>query len=184
LKTEVKIAGLGGQGVILAAEIIGRAACIYEDMYATMTRSFGPEARGSSCSAQIIISNEKIHYPYLKNLDVLVVMSQDSLNRFIGELREEGTLIYEEDLVKVGEVDVICKMHGIPATRLAEGMGRKIVMNIVIVGFFTRITDLIKPDSIQSAIRDSVPPGTERVNLQAFELGYNYLDVTSINFTP
>ena len=98
--TEIKIGGLGGQGVILAGIIIGRGASIYDGKYASLTQAFGPEARGSACSAQIIISDEPVEYPYVTHPDILVTMSQEAYNRFAGEMTPSGTLIYETDLVK------------------------------------------------------------------------------------
>ena len=87
--TEIKIGGFGGQGVILTGIIVGQAAAIYDDKYSTMTQAFGPEARGSSCSSQVIISEDKILYPYVTNPDVLVVMSQDACTRFAPALKQD-----------------------------------------------------------------------------------------------
>ena len=99
--TEIRVAGFGGQGVILCAMIIGKAASIHEDEYATLTQSFGPEARGGASSAQVILSDEPILYPYVTQPDVLVVMSQEAFRRFSPELKEGSLLIVEEDLVRV-----------------------------------------------------------------------------------
>ena len=89
--TEIRIAGFGGQGVILAATIIGKAASIYENGFATMTQNFGPEARGGACSAQVMLSDEPVLYPYVTQPDILVVMSQEAFTRFAPELKEGGT---------------------------------------------------------------------------------------------
>src|SRR5579863_2225787 len=100
--TEIRIAGFGGQGVILSAIVIGKAACIYQGAYATMTQSFGPEARGGACSAQVILSDQPILYPYVTRPDILVVMSQEAYTRFAPELKPGGMLIVEQDLVHFG----------------------------------------------------------------------------------
>ena len=102
--TEIRVAGFGGQGVILSAIVIGKAACIYQNGYATMTQSFGPEARGGSSSAQVILSDEPILYPYITQPDILVVMSQEAFTRFTPELKEGGILIVEQDLVRLGNI--------------------------------------------------------------------------------
>ncbi|MBI4645316.1 MAG: 2-oxoacid:acceptor oxidoreductase family protein, partial [Bacteroidia bacterium] len=99
MRKEIKIGGLGGQGVILSGLVLGKAASIYDDKFATMTQSFGPEARGSACSAQLIIGDTQILFPYVKKPEILVVMSQDAYNKFIPELSPDGILITEEDLV-------------------------------------------------------------------------------------
>jgi len=174
--SEIKIGGFGGQGVILTGVIIGQAAAIYDDKYSTMTQAFGPEARGSSCSSQVIISEEQILYPYVTNPDVLVVMSQDACTRFAPALKQNARsmLLYEKDLVKLDGLDCKATKYGIPATRFAEELGRKMVLNIVMVGFFTAISKLISVDAVRSAVKDEVPRGTESLNLSAFDKGYNY----------
>jgi len=172
---ELRVAGFGGQGVILSAMIIGRAVSIFEDGFATLTQSFGPEARGSSCSAQLILSKEQILYPYITQPDILIAMSQDACNRFAPEMKKGGILLIEEDLVKISDgIPDGVQVHGVPATRLAEEIGRKLVLNIVMVGFFGAVTKMIDPDALRKAVVDSVPPGTEDLNLRAFDRGYEY----------
>jgi len=100
-KTEIRVGGLGGQGVILNASILGKAASIFEGKHATLIQAFGPEARGSACSAQVTISTEDIGYPYVKHPDVLVLMSQDAYNQFAPTLKPGGLLLYEEELVSI-----------------------------------------------------------------------------------
>src|SRR5947209_17967391 len=96
--TEIRIAGFGGQGVILSAIVLGKAASIHQGAFATMTQSFGPEARGGACSAQLIVSDSPVLYPYVSQPDILVVMSQEASNRFVSDLKDDGILIVEQDL--------------------------------------------------------------------------------------
>jgi len=172
--TEIRIAGFGGQGVILAASVIGKAAALFEGGYATMTQSFGPEARGGSSSAQVILSNEPILYPYVAHPDILVVMSQEAATRFVPQLKPGGTLLTEQELVRVDRYPVGVRVYGVPATRLAEELGRKVVLNIVMTGFFGAVTGLLDPESLRKAVADSVPAAMQRLNLQAFDKGYEY----------
>jgi len=172
--TEIQVAGFGGQGVILAGIIIGKAACLHEGKYATLTQSFGPEARGSACSAQLIVSDEPVLYPYLSRPHILVAMSQEAYRRFSPNLRQDGLLVLEEDLVKPEKLADGIRVHKIPATRLAEELGRRLVLNIVMVGFFTAVTSLLGPEAVKKAVADSVPRGTEALNLTAFDKGYAY----------
>ena len=174
LLTEIRIAGFGGQGVILAAVVIGKAKAIFEGGYATMTQSFGPEARGGSSSAQVILSNEPILYPYVTQPDVLVVMSQEASTRFLPQLKPGGILITEQELVRVDRIPNGTRAFGVPATRLAEQLGRKVVLNIVMVGFFGAVTELLDHDALRKAVADSVPPSLVNLNLQAFDKGYEY----------
>jgi len=174
LLTEIRIGGYGGQGVILAAAVIGKAAAIFQGAYATMTQSFGPEARGGSSSAQVILSTEPILYPYVTQPDVLVVMSQEAFTRFTPQLKRGGTLLIERELVTVDRLPPGVRAYGVPATRLAEELGRKVVLNIVMVGFFAAVTRLLEADALRKAIADSVPPAMQKLNLQAFDKGFEY----------
>jgi len=171
---EVKIGGFGGQGVVLAGHIIGKAAAIFDGKEAAFTRSFGPEARGSACSAQVIISDEQIFYPYVTRPEILIVMSQEAYQKFSGELSPTGTLLVENDLVQVDTPKPGQQLFGIPATRLAEELGRRIVLNMVMLGFFAAVTNAVGADAMREAVRTSVPRGTEDLNLHAFERGYNF----------
>ena len=171
---EIRIAGFGGQGVILAAAVIGKATAIFEGGHSTMTQSFGPEARGGSSSAQVILSDEPILYPYITQPDILVVMSQEAYTRFAPELRPGGILITEQELVRVDKFPAGVRAYGVPATRLAEELGRKVVLNIVMVGFYGAVTNLAAPESLRKAVADSVPPALQKLNLEAFDKGFAY----------
>jgi 2-oxoglutarate ferredoxin oxidoreductase subunit gamma len=173
-KTEIKIGGFGGQGVILSGYIIGRAASIYDNMHATMIQAFGPEARGSSASAQLIISSEIITYPYITHPDLMVLMSQEAYSKFSQELVAGGTLITEEELVIPNNLRKDIKHFSIPATRFAEELGKKMVLNIVMMGFTTAISRIVHEQAMIEAVKVSVPKGTEELNLKAFFKGLEY----------
>lgn len=172
--SEIRIAGFGGQGIILAGYIIGKAAAIYDQKFSTLIQSFGPEARGSSCSAQVIISGSQILYPYLISPDISILLSKDAYEKFSDEVVESGTLLIEKDLVHPSKNSKKNSIFAIPATRLAEEMGRKIVTNIIMVGFFSAITNITSYDATRKAVETSVPRGTEEMNLKAFETGYEF----------
>jgi 2-oxoglutarate ferredoxin oxidoreductase subunit gamma len=172
--TEIRIAGFGGQGVILAAQVVGKAACIYQEGYATMTQSFGPEARGGSSSAQVVVSAEPVLYPYVTRPDVLVVMSQEAYTRFTPEVKDGGMLVVEEDLVRLSHSHSNLKVFGVPATRVAEELGKRMVLNIVMVGFFGAVTGLLPREALRQAVADSVPSAFRELNLHAFDRGYEY----------
>lgn len=174
LLTEIRIAGFGGQGVILAAAVIGKAAAIFQGAYACMTQSFGPEARGGSSSAQVILSTEPVLYPYVTQPDILIVMSQEAYTVFSPQLKPGGILITEQELVRVDRFPAGVRAFGVPATRLAEELGRKVVLNIVMVGFFGAVTNLLERDALRQAVADSVPPALQKLNLQAFDKGFEY----------
>ena len=173
-RTEVLLTGFGGQGIILSGYIIGKAAAIHDKKEATFTQSYGPESRGGACSAQVIISDEPINYPHLIDPSILVVMSQEAYNEYVPTLKDGALLIVDEDLVETDDLAGSVKLLSVPATRLAEELGRKIVANIVMLGFFAAVTNVISVEALREAVRTSVPKGTEEFNLKAFEKGYEY----------
>jgi len=172
--TEIRVAGFGGQGVILSAIVLGKAASIHQGEFATMTQNFGPEARGGACSAQLMLSDTPVAYPYVTHPDVMVVMSQEAYTKFAPELKEGGTLLIERDLVRVTDLPAQTRIYSVPATRLAEELGKRMVLNIVMVGFFTAVTQLLEADAVRKAVADSVPASFKELNLKAFEKGYEY----------
>ena len=181
-RTEIRITGFGGQGVVLAGHIIGRACAIGADMHATMIQSFGPEARGSACSATLVVSPTEILYPYIQRPDIFVVMSSEGYERFHADLKDDGILVYEQDLVH--PIAHPGQRHcGVPSTRIAETLGRGIVQNIVMVGFFAGVTDLAPRQMVREAVLGSVPKGTEELNMQAFDKGVEYADRIEVHPT-
>jgi 2-oxoglutarate ferredoxin oxidoreductase subunit gamma len=171
---EIRFAGYGGQGIIRSGIIAGKAASIFDSKYATMSQSFGPEARGGACSSQLVISESKVLYPYITNSDVLVAMSQAGYDKFESEMGEEAMLLYDEDLVKPKPPGGKILAYAIPATRFAEELGIKIVANVVMLGFFTAITNLVTYESMKKALPGLVPEKALPMNLKAFERGFEY----------
>ncbi len=174
-RTEIRITGFGGQGVVLSGHILGHACAIEAGQHSTMIQSFGPEARGSACSATLVVSDSEVLYPYIHRPDIFVVMSSEGYDKFRDELKDDGVLIYESDLVKPTFKEGQ-KAFGVPSTRIAESLGRAIVQNIVMVGFVTGVTDLVPREAMREAVKHSVPPGTEELNLAAFDKGLEHAD--------
>jgi len=172
--TEIRVAGFGGQGVIMAASVIGKASSIFEGNFATMTQNFGPEARGGACSAQVVLSDSPVLYPYVTHPDVLVVMSQEAYGKFAPELKKGGIMLIEQDLVRVQGLAQGVKVYGIPATRLAEELGKRMVLNIVMTGFFGAITGLLSREALCKAVENSVPAAFRELNVKAFNKGFDY----------
>lgn len=169
-RTETRVTGLGGQGVILLAYVLGKAAALYGDRQAVMTQSFGPEARGSACSAQVVVADERIACPTVSNVNFLIALSQEGYDKFVGGCAKDATVFIEEELVKSLRPSV--KHMAVPATRLAEKVGRRVVLNMVMLGFFARHSGLLTQEAFENAIKASVPRGTEDLNLAAFRSGW------------
>jgi 2-oxoglutarate ferredoxin oxidoreductase subunit gamma len=174
-RTEMRITGFGGQGVVLCGYIIGRACAVNAGLHATMIQSFGPEARGSACSATLTISDTPILYPYIRRPTILVALSGDGYEKYRDELAADGTLIYEANLVQPA-LKPAQKGFGIPSTRIAEQLGRTLVQNIVMLGFFTAVTGIVPRDAMRTAVRASVPAGSEELNLKALDAGLAHFD--------
>jgi 2-oxoglutarate ferredoxin oxidoreductase subunit gamma len=171
---EIRITGFGGQGVILCGYIIGKAASLFNNQHSTLTQSFGPEARGSACSAQVIVSDDRVLYPYVTFPGVLIAMSKDGYLTHKDKIAKDCIIVYEKDLVPLGKHGSGVRSYGVPATRIAEELGRKIVLNIVMLGFFGAVTEILPKEALRKAVESSVPPGTEDLNLKAFDKGYEY----------
>lgn len=171
---EIRFAGYGGQGIIRSGIIVGKAASIYDNKFGTMSQSFGPEARGGACSSQLVVADSKVLYPYITVSDILVAMSQEGYEKFEPELSENGVLLMDEDLVKPKPQRGQVKVFAIPATRFAEQLGRKIVANVVMLGFFTAVTDVVSYEAMKKTIPSTVPEKAVDLNLKAFDMGYEY----------
>lgn len=172
--TDIRFSGLGGQGVIRCGLITGKALSLYDNKHATMTQSFGPEARGSACSSQLVVSDDRVLYPYIVAPQILVSMSQEAYDKYVPQLDKDGILIYDEDLVKIKEVQKNIKIYSIPSTRFAESLGNRIIANLVMLGFFTSITKLVSPEAMKKALPGLVPERFLDLNIKAFEKGYDY----------
>jgi 2-oxoglutarate ferredoxin oxidoreductase subunit gamma len=170
-KQEVIVTGFGGQGIVLAGKILGMAAALGDHRESTLVQSYGPESRGGACCAQVIIAEKTIQYPYVKMADVLVCMSQSAYEKYKSQIKPEGYLITDRDLVNP---DGQHEVFDIPATRMAEELGRKMMANIIMIGFVTAVTAVISEKAAREAIMSSVPKGTEEMNLKAFTRGFEY----------
>jgi len=170
-REEIVVGGLGGQGIVLAGYIMGKAAALFDKKHSTHTQDYGPEARGGSCRTQVVISDDPISYPYIDNPSVLAVMSQGAYNTYSPTMRPDTLLLIDEDLVKPKK-SKDTRVFIIPATRIARELGRVAVANIVMLGFITAVSQVVSKDAMKQAVLESVPKGTEELNTKAFDRGY------------
>lgn len=174
---QVVLSGFGGQGVITAGQILGRAVAVHEGRNAVMAQSYGPESRGGACKAEVILADGEIAYPRVVDPDVAVVLSQEAYRKVGLERPPACLLIAEEDLVQLDEAAERGRpLLRVPSTRLAEQLGRRVVQNIVTLGFFCGATGAVSPQALRDAIAASVPKGTESLNLRAFDAGYAHAE--------
>ena len=169
MRHEVRFSGFGGQGIILSAVILGRAAVMYDNRFAVQTQVYGPEARGGASMSALIIDDTPILYPKVADPDIYVIMSQEGFEKYGAHARNDAVMLVDSTLV-YSRPD--CRYIEIPATREAkETLGRDIVANIVMLGALAASTHLVSEAALEKAILDSVPKGTEGLNLKAMKKG-------------
>ena len=139
-----------------------------------MTQAFGPEARGSACAAQLVVSDDRVLYPYITHPGILMALSQEAYDKYYGELPKGGILIVEEELVKLRGEHPDLRLLRVPATRYAEELGNRLFTNLVALGFFTAVTDVVTADAMKKALPGLVPDRFLKINIKAFDKGYEY----------
>jgi 2-oxoglutarate ferredoxin oxidoreductase subunit gamma len=169
-KIEVRISGLGGQGVVLAGQILGRAA-VYDGKNVVQTQSYGAEARGSIAQSEVIISDDKIGFPMVRKCDILITMNQEALDRHLKDVKEDGVLIVDSTYVKkIPETKA--KIFKIPATEHAEkAFGDRIYANMLMLGALTKATSIVSEKTMKKAIQDAVAKNTANINEEAYQKG-------------
>ena len=166
----LRFAGFGGQGVVLCGYVFGRAAML-DGLRSIHTQSYGSASRGGLTRSDVTIQQAEIYDLVPQELDVLVAMSQQSYTAFRAHLKEGGLLFYESDLVTLDEHET-ATAFGIAATDLAfKTFGRKIIANMVMMGYVNSIAKIVTEASLQKTVIESVPAGTEELNTNALEEG-------------
>jgi 2-oxoglutarate ferredoxin oxidoreductase subunit gamma len=170
-RTEIRFAGFGGQGLLLAGIMLGKAASMWAGKQAAQTQSYGTEARGGASQCNLVIDDEPITYVGVVKPDAFLCMSQEAYDKLIGDLTEGGKVFYDQDLVTIKEIPG-AKQYPIPATTAAiQTFGKKIVANMIILGALVEGTGILDPGIVKECIRDNVPKGTEELNMNAFDEG-------------
>jgi 2-oxoglutarate ferredoxin oxidoreductase subunit gamma len=169
-RTEIRLAGEGGQGMILAGIILAEAAAIYDGKQAVQTQSYGPEARGGASRSEVVISDGEIDHPEVLSPDVVLALSQEAYQKFARSVSPSGLLIVDEDRVQTAE-----NFHGIriPVVRIAqETTGKAITANTVALGVLVGLTNVVSRQAIEKAVTARAPKGTEEMNRQALQAGF------------
>ena len=168
---EIRLSGSGGQGLILAGIILAEAASIYEGKEAVQTQSYGPESRGGASKSEVVISDAEIDYPKVTSPDMLLAMTQEACDKYIGDLKESGIAIVDSFFVE--NAPEAPNVLSLPLTAIAkETTGRAIVANIVALGAITALSNIVSRDAIEKAVLARVPKGTEELNQKALHAGF------------
>jgi 2-oxoglutarate ferredoxin oxidoreductase subunit gamma len=165
---EIRLAGSGGQGLILAGIILAEAAGLHDGKFVCQTQSYGPEARGGASKAEVVISDSEIDYPKAIQPDVLLAMNQKSLDTFISNLQPGGLLLVDADLVTEFPPS---RSVALPFTRIARDLGTVKAANIVALGALAQLTGAVSLGSLEAAVRARVPQGTTALNQRALAAG-------------
>ena len=169
-RVEIRLAGEGGQGMILAGVILAEAAVIYDNQFAVQTQSYGPEARGGASKAEIVLSNQQIDYPEVICADVLVALSQEACDKYASNLKKGGLLIVDQE--KVSRIPINNSVR-VSITRLAEvSTGRTITANVVALGLLVGLTRIVSREALEKAVLARAPKGTGALNLAALAAGF------------
>jgi 2-oxoglutarate ferredoxin oxidoreductase subunit gamma len=177
-KHEVRIAGYGGQGVVLSGVLLGRACVLHAGKHAIQTQTYGAAARGGAARSDVIISDSPIIYPQVTKPTAMVAFNNVALDKYIGTLAEGALLIIDEGLVTPPDNDGgKFIVHSIAATKhAAEACGRKLVANMVMLGFLNGLAGIVDQDALEHTIRAGVPAGTEDMNIEAFRIGASHAE--------
>ncbi len=166
---EIRLSGSGGQGLILAGIILAEAA-ILDGKNAVQSQSYGPEARGGASRAEVIISNSKIDYPKVTKPDILLALTEEALLKYKDNLKPDGLILIDSSIKKP---ESPYKVLNIPILETAQNRaGKIIVANIVALGVLTAVTRVVSKMSIEKAVLDRVPKGTEDLNRKALYAGF------------
>jgi len=170
-RTEIRIAGYGGQGVVLSGVLLGRAAVLHDGKHAIQTQTYGAAARGGAARSDVIIDEEPILYPQVTRPDIMVAFTNEALDKYRRDLKENAVLLIDEALV-TPPGGTTFRIHPVPATTIAiREFERGIVANMVMLGFLVALTGVVSARAAEEAIRSGVPKGTEELNLAAFAKG-------------
>lgn len=168
---EIRLSGAGGQGLILVGKILAEAAAIYDGKNATQSQSYGPEARGGASRSEVIISDGDIDYPKASNIDLLLAMTQEAIEKYADDVKKEGIIVADSNYVKTVPTGDF-SYYAFPITEVAETkIGKKIVANIVALGIIERLSKIVSEKALINAIRARIPKGTEEMNISAFRTG-------------
>lgn len=167
--SEIRFGGVGGQGIVLAGRLLGKAASLFDGKDAVVTQSYGPEARGGASRADVVISDDSVDYPFVREADVLAVFFQEAYVMFRSTIKEGGLLLVDDMLVQPADDEE--NLHRVPATKIAEDLGSRMAANVVMLGYLVGATGIVSRQSLEEAIRTTMKPRIVDLNLKALDTG-------------
>ena len=175
MRKEIRIAGTGGMGVVLAGVLMGHAAAVYGDMNVVQSQSYGSEARGTAAKSEVIVSDGEIHYPKVRQSDLFVVMSQKALEMYLSGAKKNSILIVDPDLVDTSEIESEYEIIKVPAMKTADEMGLRLVSNMIMLGALVKKAGVFGLDALEKAIADMVSEKYLEANIKAIKAGADFV---------
>lgn len=171
-RLEIKLVGIGGQGVILAALVLARSASVFDGLFAVLTKKYTSDMRGGEVSSGVILSTERVVYPLVDNPDVLIALSQEGCDKYGGDIKPGGILIYDSDLVQPNITDGTVKKWSAPFNFIAMNHYKKrAVMNMLVLGFVNGVVEAVSYESLKKTMAEKIPPRFLDLNYQVLETG-------------
>ena len=175
MRTEFRIAGTGGMGVVLAGVILGQAAVVHAGLESVQTQSYGSEARGTAAKSEVIISDEQIRYPKVREADYSVLMSQKAFELYLSGAKKGGTLLIDPDLVDPNEAEIGFEIVSIPAMKTADDMGMRLVSNMVMLGALVKKSGIFPLKALESALKDLITSKALKLDVDAVRTGAGFI---------
>jgi len=171
MRTEIRIAGTGGMGVVLAGMILGHAAVVYADLEAVQSQSYGSEARGTAAKSEIIISDQPIKYPKVRESDYFVVMSQNALEMYLKDAKKDSVVIIDPELAKIKSADDDYEIVEVQAMKTADELGLRIASNMVMLGALVKKSGLFPLETLEKAVTDLISAKKLQIDIDAMRAG-------------
>ncbi len=175
MRKEIRIAGTGGMGVVLAGVLIGHAAAVHGGLNVVQSQSYGSEARGTAAKSEVIMSDGDIHYPKVRKSDILIAMSQKALDMYIADAKENSIVIIDPDLVDASAIKSKYEILEIPAMRTADEIGLRLVSNMIMLGALTKKADIFPLEALENTVREMVPEKYHKINIKAVRKGTEFV---------
>jgi 2-oxoglutarate ferredoxin oxidoreductase subunit gamma len=174
-RTEIRITGFGGQGVILAGIVLGHAVAVHEGKKAVQTQSYGAETRGGAARAEVVVSDEKIDYPKVISADITITMSQESFEKYGVTTRPGSALFVDADLVTSRSESSGGTIYHVPATKIAADEFKKtLAANMIMLGAMAAVTKVVRLESLKMSVREVAPKASRDLNTRALERGFEW----------
>lgn len=172
MRLNVRFAGAGGQGIILSSVLLAKAYGLGENFNVSQTQSYGPEARGGACKAEVVISDENIDYMKVDNVDIFIAYNQKGYDKYCSDLGSSAMVLINSTLVQTQNPN----HYEIPGTQIAEEMGKPMVINMVMLGALTKLLPKLHYDKVIDTIQNDFPAPLGAFNTAAFDKGYKYME--------